>query len=161
MRFLGPAAIYSGVQRRALRLIQDTGTYLHYRKSDYRKVDASDIEAIPASIYLLSNVNPYLKNTKVVEYLDSVRDSVSSRESVRSEHQSISDGLVLGKIGVYDSLFTLGDTPDWNVDITGGGVWPAIFFTRYRNLINGRRGNYGDYRFTWELNRQQPGDALM
>lgn len=155
MRFLGPIAIYAGLKRRALRLLDDASIYRIYRKADYRDVDDSGVEAIPACLGLLSRSNPHFSQTAVSDYLDSVESSLAGGGYQQEKHQAISEGVLARSLRVYGIDYRFADIPDWNADITKGGTWPKMFFTRYRNRVNGKRGNFGDYRHTWELNRQQ------
>lgn len=155
MRLRGPLAIYAGVQRRARRFARDASSYRYYRRVDYGKAGARGSPGIEASLSLLSAQNPLVATTKLAVYLNSLEDSVAADETLLREYEVAARRILNGEIQVYGRRLEPGSVIDWNADVTSGGSWPKLFFTRYRNLVNGRRGNYGDYRHTWELNRQQ------
>ncbi|MEM8564423.1 MAG: heparinase II/III family protein [Pseudomonadota bacterium] len=89
------------------------------------------------------------------QYIDKVRNQITEDKKLESEFFSTSSQVLEGNIQVYDRLVDLGDQLDWNRDITASTSWPIRFFKNYRSLVRGRRGNHGDFRFTWELSRQQ------
>lgn len=155
MRVRGPRDVYAGVQRRTKRFLEDAATYLNYRSADYRTVNVADLPGVAASSELLSANNPMLFSSNLATYLNQAARSLAPDGGLLERCQVAVEQILEGDIQVYGRRLGPRQTVDWNADVTGGGVWPRRFFTRYRYLVNGRRGNYGDYRHTWELNRQQ------
>ena len=140
---------------RAVRNLNDARSYWHYRNVDYRRVTEAGVPAELLSVDIAGYLNDQILNKPLADYFTNVQKRLRQNPDLLNQHYDLSDKVMSGYIGVYDQRVSLGEPPEWNVDITGSGVWPRVFFKRYRRLIRRNRGLRGDFRFTWELNRQQ------
>jgi hypothetical protein len=113
---------------------------------------------IPAefsSIDLIAHLQGRLQRRPLASYFSNVLQQLRHDEDLYSLQVERSDKATSGVLCVYDQWVALGPIPEWNIDITGSRVWPKLFFKRYRGLFRRKGNEYGDLRFTWELNRQQ------
>lgn len=155
MRKLTPQNIVRAVGNRVSKNLNDARSYWYYQNVDYHRVDDSNIPAELLCVNPVEYLNEHLRDKPLADYFTRVQVQLRRNPSLLNKHLELSDMAVSGCIGVYDQVVSLGEPPEWNVDITGSGAWPRVFFKRYRRLIRGGRGRRGDFRFTWELNRQQ------
>ncbi|NQX87066.1 MAG: alginate lyase family protein [Halioglobus sp.] len=136
-------------------MTQQLQTYLRCKSADYRKVTPLDLGPKDLSHGLVLKARKRLNTSTFSEYLKDVSTLIANDSERRNQFMKYSDSLICGSVVVYDRAIELGEGLDWNVDITGEGTWPNIFYTRYRRLLRNTSGKHGDFRFTWELNRQQ------
>lgn len=155
MRKLTPNNIARGLRNRTVSYLNDVRSYWHYRNVDYRRVDESSVSKELLAVDLTDYLSDRLKGRPLATYFTDVQAQLRQNAELLKIHLALSDKAVSGCLDVYDYPVSLGDPPEWNIDITGSGVWPRVFFKRYKRLIRGGRGRLGDFRFTWELNRQQ------
>ncbi len=78
---------------------------------------------------------------------DALRDTDYARELV-----GIADGILRGRIPIFDRVIDYGQTIAWRRDPHRGIETPANYFRRipYLDLATA-----GDHKFIWEINRHQ------
>jgi hypothetical protein len=155
MRKLTPANIVRALRNRATKNLNNARAYWHYRNVDYRSAGYAALPAGFPGVDLVEYLGDQFHEKPLASYLANIQERLRQDQGFFARHLERSDELVYSRVSVYDHLVLLGDPPEWNVDITGQGVWPKIFFKSYSRLIRRSRGRRGDFRFTWELNRQQ------
>jgi Heparinase II/III-like protein/Heparinase II/III N-terminus len=151
---LTPGNIVRAIRNRLVANIGDAKAYWHYRNVDYARLEGSSIPSSLLSTSVTDYLRDALREKKLARYFADVEAELRQDPQLFSQHIDISDKILSGQLLTYDWQVDLGDPPEWNVDITGSGTWPKMFFKRYRKLYR-QREKYGDSRFNWELNRQQ------
>lgn len=155
MRKLTPGAVIRAVRSRIQGRLELSRSERYYQNAEYRNVSEIMLPREYMDGNLFEQLHKRFSGTAVSFYFNDLESKLQMDAALRQGLLDISDKLLQGQIAVYDREVSLGDPPEWNMDITGCDLWPNLFFKNYRRYIRGNRERVGDFRFTWELNRQQ------
>ncbi len=95
----------------------------------------------------------YSNDRCVMRYISSRIDELIKDDNSKKSLLKSADDACAGKFYIYTKFYDLGNSIDWNIDLTGSGRWPFWFVSWYRFPDNSPLR--GDYRHIWELNRHQ------
>ena len=150
-----PGRLSRAIVRRLQRYREIRRAEQHYRRIASGRVDQTLLEPIVSGNGVGAHLGGWLSENRIGAYIEREAADIQGNDVRRAAFLAQADALVRGNLVVYDRHLSFGTVIDWNRDITADRAWPNKFFLRYRHELLGRSSETGDYRFTWELNRQQ------